>query len=97
MEALAVSWIGHVTLLPMRRGQIEGMVNTDGAPRMSTDQMIDYLEKTGRASIYGGWGAAELAWLLDVAQQLREMQDEIERLRSQLAGTPPPIRGLRHD
>lgn len=56
---------------------------------MTTDEMIDRLKRTALASIHGGWGAGEHEWLLEVADKIRQMQVEIDRLHSLLTDSRP--------
>jgi hypothetical protein len=45
---------------------------------MNVEEMTDRCRRTAKASVYGGWGAGELAWLDDVADQLEYTQELLE-------------------
>jgi hypothetical protein len=47
---------------------------------MTDIEMIEKLNHRAMASIYGGWGAGEFEWLLEVAQRLEELTHRMKSL-----------------
>ena len=47
------------------------------------------LTTTAYASIHGGWGAGELAWLLEVREYIESLEEEVATLK-RLQGPAEP-------